>query len=420
MTSPRGSPCALRAAALLLLVPGAAPALPPDQVFEKASPSIWSVRGLDANERPLNIGSAVVIGPERLVTACRVLARAKSVQIRRENAIFDAILEHPDVERDLCALYARGLAAPAAQVGSIQSAKVGQRVYAISIPQKLSLTLGEGLISGLRAEDPKLPPVQTSVPHAPGMEGGGLFDADARLIGILARAPSSREMQAIGFALPADWIAEIPARAALALAKRSEPAPSGGASSALPATGSSWKYAYADQKYGGRQEFVVRVTGLDGWTVNESLAVAGAASETPGSVGSRDTTFIGRALSGGKTFSEFTPYLLSASEGKVPAEQIVAAGYPADTNGTWTVSVAVRDWESTSVPAGTYRALRVDVTGNRAVSATWAGMVAARFAYTAWYAPDIKRYVKIRHQVWSRNSTPTGDDSVELLEYRGN
>jgi hypothetical protein len=55
-----------RAAALLAaLLPGAALALAPDQVFEKVSPSVWAIRGLDSTERPMSYGSGVVVAPGR-------------------------------------------------------------------------------------------------------------------------------------------------------------------------------------------------------------------------------------------------------------------------------------------------------------------------------------------------------------------
>ena len=65
------------AAAVACAMAGPALALSPSEVFEKVSPSVWAVQGLDAQGRPFSYGSAVVIGPGSLVTNCHVLAKAK-------------------------------------------------------------------------------------------------------------------------------------------------------------------------------------------------------------------------------------------------------------------------------------------------------------------------------------------------------
>src|SRR5690349_15108724 len=91
----------LFAAATFLFAAHAA-ALDPSEVFAKVSPSVWAVRGLDANEKPIVYGSGVVIGPGRVVTNCHVLAKAKAIQVRRSNVAYYGKLEHADIERDLC------------------------------------------------------------------------------------------------------------------------------------------------------------------------------------------------------------------------------------------------------------------------------------------------------------------------------
>jgi serine phosphatase RsbU (regulator of sigma subunit) len=36
------------------------------------------------------------------------------------------------------------------------------------------------------------------------------------------------------------------------------------------------------------------------------------------------------------------------------------------------------------------------------------------------YAPEVGRYVRIRHQTWNRRDEPIGDELVELLEHQRN
>jgi S1-C subfamily serine protease len=411
---------ALLAAGLLLAA--SAQALTPAEVFEKVSPSVWAVRPLDASGRPINYGSGVVVGPARVVTNCHVLVRGKAVQVRRESdkAQFEATLEHADPERDLCLLSVKGLVAPAVQIAPLASARVGQRAYTIGNPEGLSLTLAEGLISGLRPEDPRLPPIQTSAPISPGSSGGGLFDELGRLVGITTAAvPGRRRLaQNLNFAMPAEWIAEVPERAAALLAKRKEQAaPVGKAASAtLPASGSRYRYEWVDLKFGKRQEFSVQIADVNGWDVKETLASGDSSRDI--SVNARAMRFHPRLLGGGQALLEFAPYL---AEGNNAVDEIAgggAAGYPGAADASWKISVRSQDWEQVSVPAGSFKALRVEIAGSREQLARLGAtsIIVQRFEFTGWYAPEAKRYVKLRHKTWNPSQQPLSDDQVELLE----
>lgn len=210
------------AAGSLVLAHGAAFAndLPPDQLFEKVSPSVWSVIAMDASNRPLGQGSAVVIAPGTLITNCHVLAKAASFSVKRDNVSYGGSLQHADTERDLCQITVRNFTAPAVATVSVDSLKVGQKAYAIGNPRGLEVTLSDGLISGLRrSEDGKsVEFVQTTAPISPGSSGGGLFDSQGRLVGITTLI--RRDSQNLNFAIPSNWIAEVPARAQAALAAR--------------------------------------------------------------------------------------------------------------------------------------------------------------------------------------------------------
>jgi hypothetical protein len=416
-------------------------ALAPDQVFEKVSPSVWAIRGLDSTERPMSYGSGVVIGPGKVITNCHVLAKARAIQVRRENVSYEGKLEHADAERDLCIISVAGFTAPAVEMSSIDNLKVGQRAYAIGNPQRFALTLSEGLISGLRGEDPRVPPIQTTAPISPGSSGGGLFDAEARLVGITTLIFVGRERlaQSINFALPADWIREVPERSAAALAKRNEKrtvtSASGSkspASTDLPSVGASWRYRYSDLRYGRvRHEFTLRVTGVDGWTVNETFerdGDTGGRKSLQATVSAQDLTFNERVLESGRTFIEFAPYLVATEklEGTLPWQDLGAA-FPTAKGRSWNYDGQRQSGESVSVPSGSYKAVRVAISGN-GPSAEWrtfSGMTVnnrtvARFAYTLWYAPEVKRYVKIQFETWDASGTKSGDEVVELLEYKGN
>jgi S1-C subfamily serine protease len=195
---------------------GAAPAaaLTPEEVFTRVSPSVWFVYGADDTDRRLTQGSGVVVAPQRVITNCHVLENASTVFVRKENVIYIAKVEFRDARRDLCQLQVPNFTAPAVALGSSRELRVGQKVYALGNPKGLEVTLSDGLVSALRGPDGVEPIVQTTAPISPGSSGGGLFDDRGRLVGVTTL--QRRDGQNLNFALPAEWVAELPQRVKLA------------------------------------------------------------------------------------------------------------------------------------------------------------------------------------------------------------
>jgi serine protease Do len=249
----------LIAAGLMLSASGAGAQAPlaPEALFEQVAPSVWVVRSFDGNGRPLLQGSAVVIGPGRLITNCHVLRQARAVSVGRENVSFGATLEHADPERDLCQLKVANFHAPPVVIASPEGLRVGARVYAIGAPRGLETTISDGLLSGLRrnAQD-QLDAIQITVPISGGSSGGGLFDAQGRLIGITTFVV--RDAQNLNFALPAAWIAELPERAQAALAARSAAQAAAQAARPVPTGDRVFEYRLTDRQTGSSQTVLLR------------------------------------------------------------------------------------------------------------------------------------------------------------------
>lgn len=227
-----------RIAFVLACIGAAAPvaALEPAAIFSKVSPSVWEVHVAGADGRPLSIGSAVVIGDGVAITNCHVLRGGKQVWLRHGNANYGARLLYPDVERDLCQLRIADFHAPAVALAAGSTLVTGQKVYAVGNPMGLELTISEGLISSLRNdENGRLKSVQTSAAISQGSSGGGLFDVEGRLIGITDHQVVLTMGQNLNFAIPADWIAEVPARAQKALAQAAAAQTAAGSSGARTA-----------------------------------------------------------------------------------------------------------------------------------------------------------------------------------------
>ncbi|MBL8352293.1 MAG: serine protease [Burkholderiaceae bacterium] len=214
----------LRALALAgpaLLAAAPASALTPAELFAQVSPSVWRVQTLDADGLLLGQASAVVVAPEQLVTNCHVLNRARKVQVRRDgpSPALAARLVMWDVQRDLCQLQASGLTAPPVALGQSAQAAVGQPAYAIGHPRGLDLTMSAGLVSSLRRNAAgQLVLLQTSAAVSGGSSGGGLFNEQGELLGLTTIASVSGDAQNLNFAIPADWIRDLPRRHAAARA----------------------------------------------------------------------------------------------------------------------------------------------------------------------------------------------------------
>ena len=228
-------------ASLVLTLAGAAGtahALTAEQVYAKVSPSVWRVVTYDADNLPLGLGSGVVVGPEAVITNCHVLARAKRVAIKREKESLDAKLAMWDVKRDLCQLRVAGLRAPAVVVADSTRITVGQNVFAIGNPKGLELTMSAGLVSSLRRNPAgQLVLIQTSAAISGGSSGGGLFDAQGMLVGLTTLGSVSGDAQNLNFAIPSEWVRELPQRhaAAAASAASGTTATSAGATTAVGA-----------------------------------------------------------------------------------------------------------------------------------------------------------------------------------------
>lgn len=193
----------------LLLPTVAFSALPPDQLYSKLSASVFIVESLNADGKLIAQGSGLAIAPGEIATNCHVVEKASRIQVVREGKRTSGITTTADKTRDICILRMGEKTTPTLRIGKSVGLKVGQRVYAIGAPMGLELTLSEGIISSLRkAEGGFL--IQTTTPISPGSSGGGLFDENGFLIGITTF--QTTKGQNLNFAVPAEWISEVPER----------------------------------------------------------------------------------------------------------------------------------------------------------------------------------------------------------------
>ncbi len=178
--------------------------LSPQKLFSCVSVSVMVVQSLDAKGSVIAFGSGVVIGSDHVITNRHVIEQGVSFRVAHGGKEWPAKVIRVDPDHDLAELSVPVLPANAAPVVTRDSSTlgVGEKVYAIGAPEGLELTISEGLISGLR-DFGKGKVIQTSAAISPGSSGGGLFDAQGRLIGITTFY--LKEGQSLNFALPAEW-----------------------------------------------------------------------------------------------------------------------------------------------------------------------------------------------------------------------
>jgi hypothetical protein len=185
--------------------------------------------------------------------------------------------------------------------------------------------------------------------------------------------------------------------------------------------GTMWEYAFHDLIFTRRKRgFTVRAEAMEGGVVVESFQGEGGARANE-RLTTRTLAFSERRLLPGETLVELGPYLLDPSLlGAMPED------YPlGESREAWRVSRSPVVTERVSVPAGTFEAFRVQLTGERSAAgfighsnSMWNSLGVTRFRYTAWFVPEVGRYVKARNEQWNPSGNQTADEVVELRTYR--
>ena len=202
----------------LLLSPLVAQGQAASTVFERVKDSVFVVKALDSEGAQKALGSAVLLPSGKFATNYHVVSEGTLYQLGRGGKFVPATLFAGDSDKDIGLLDAPGISGKPALLGKAASLKVGQPVYAIGAPQGLELSISEGIVSQLRGAPP--PMIQTTAAISPGSSGGGLFDAQGRLVGLTALYIEGG--QNLNFALPVEWIAEVKPGVATTIAKRSQ------------------------------------------------------------------------------------------------------------------------------------------------------------------------------------------------------
>jgi len=137
-----------------------------------------------APDHHYNLGTGVIVGKGRVITSCHVTGPAPSVRVLYGGLRYPVKLQRADVHHDLCMLDVPELEGPVAKVGTTGSLQLGDQVIAMGFTGGYELQFADGVVRGLNQEH-GLPIIKSSTAFSSGASGGGLFDANGDLVGIL-------------------------------------------------------------------------------------------------------------------------------------------------------------------------------------------------------------------------------------------
>lgn len=158
------------------------------------------------------LGSGVVVAADKVVTNCHVTRDASEVNVLRGDVRWRVEAQASDVEHDLCVLRVPGIkGAAAVTLGDTGGLKPGQPVTALGFTGGIGIQNSEGDVVALHRLDGSRV-VQSSNWFSSGASGGGLFDSQLRLIGILTFR--LRGGAAHYFAAPVEWLQPLLAASA--------------------------------------------------------------------------------------------------------------------------------------------------------------------------------------------------------------
>lgn len=162
-------------------------------------------------------GSGVIISADGyIVTNHHVVENAKTIKVtlRDGQTTYDATLIGSDEDNDVALLKVQAEGLSPATFGDSSSLAVGDYVVAIGNPLgTLGGTVTDGIISALAREvtieNKSMTLLQTNAEISPGNSGGGLFNANGELIGIVNAKDSATEVEGIAFAIPVNNVIDI-------------------------------------------------------------------------------------------------------------------------------------------------------------------------------------------------------------------
>ena len=181
-------------------------ALNAESVYLQAGKYVYIVYGMDESlQRRVGLASAVSVARNLLATNCHVARKSRGFQVKVGQQFLPAILSYQNTAQDLCLIKVPGANFKPAEFRLSRDVRVGEDVFAIGNPHGLEKSISRGIISNKHpVRDVMI--LQTDATISFGSSGGGLFDKNAKLIGITRAGHRYKD---IAFAVPTEWIQSL-------------------------------------------------------------------------------------------------------------------------------------------------------------------------------------------------------------------
>ena len=187
-----------------------------DSVVEIATESVVT-GGFAQQYVQQGAGSGVIISEDGyIITNYHVIEGAENITVTlRDGATsYKAKIIGSDEDNDIALLKVDATGLSAATMGNSSDLAVGDYVVAIGNPLgQLGGTVTDGIISALArqvtVEGKSMTLLQHNAQISPGNSGGGLFNSNGELIGIVNAKDSATEVEGIAFAIPINNVLDI-------------------------------------------------------------------------------------------------------------------------------------------------------------------------------------------------------------------
>lgn len=161
-------------------------------------------------------GSGVILSEDGyIVTNNHVIENAQSITVKTmDGQEYPATLVGTDPQTDIAVLKIEATGLSPAVVGNSNDIKVGEAAIAIGNPLgSLGGTVTTGIISAvgrqITIEDQTMTLLQTDAAINSGNSGGGLFDINGNLIGIVNAKTADTGIEGLGFAIPISDVTSV-------------------------------------------------------------------------------------------------------------------------------------------------------------------------------------------------------------------
>ena len=161
-------------------------------------------------------GSGVILTTDGyIVTNYHVVEGAQQITVTlHDDSTYTATVVGSDQQSDIALLKIDATGLTPAVLGDSDSVQVGAVVIAVGNPMgTLGGTVTDGIVSALNrdisVEGNEMTLMQTSAAISPGNSGGGLFNTNGELIGIVNAKYSDEDAEGLGFAIPVNTMKTV-------------------------------------------------------------------------------------------------------------------------------------------------------------------------------------------------------------------